>query len=328
MNSNIFIRYSFGVPKSVDEFDLSDLGKSLIGFEKLCKQLEIITKINGNVSIQAQGLREGSLIIDVLIKLEDVDHLAPFDQFEYLLEFLQLASSQYYQVALNYFQQISSKNKSVEDFLREHPLGTIGLAGLYSAALVELINLAKMLKSRPLKAGEITSERVENELNKLINNNKSFRLTLQPLIDDKVSSIEVINGSEFYKQALIDDNNLGAYLRKEDQILPALEDGEQYRLVGRITSLKSTRGDSLTFRYHDKKKIYSLDLFPKHGETTKQYINYYLEDVNIKAEVIRTSLYKKPKLRLINISLRQLSMFTPPMNESRKEHHLKNLSKK
>ena len=120
MNSNIFLRYYFGVPKTADEFDLSDLGKSLIGFEKLCKHLEKITRINGNVSLQAQGLREGSLLIDVLVKLEEVDHLAPFDQFEYLLEFLQLANSQYYQVALNYFQQISSKIKSVEDIITDY----------------------------------------------------------------------------------------------------------------------------------------------------------------------------------------------------------------
>lgn len=196
--------------------------------------------------------------------------------------------------------------------LKKHALN---LGGLYSAALVELINLAKRLKLKPIRAGEIASERVEKELNKLINKKKSFRIVLKPLVDDKVSTIEIINGSEFHKQALINDNNLGDYLRKDDQILPRLENGDEYSLAGRITSLKSTRGDSLTFKYYHKKKVYSLDLFPKPGETSKKYINYYLEDVNLKAGVIRTSLYKNPKLRLINISLRQLSILPPKKSQ-------------
>ena len=101
--SNIYLRYSSGVPKSIEEFELGDLGRSLIGFEKLCKQLQKITRLNSNVSIQAQGIREGSLLVDLLVKLEEGEQLTPFDQFEHLLEFLQLASSEYYQDALDYF---------------------------------------------------------------------------------------------------------------------------------------------------------------------------------------------------------------------------------
>ena len=167
--SNIYLRYSSGVPKSIEEFELGDLGRSLIGFEKLCKQLQKITRLKSNVSIQAQGVREGSLLVDLLVKLEEVEQFKPFDQFEHLLEFLQLASPEYYQDALDYFQQISSKHKSVEGFLKERPLIGLGLGRLYSAALVELIHVAKRVKLKPIRAGEITSERVEKELNKLIN---------------------------------------------------------------------------------------------------------------------------------------------------------------
>ena len=35
----------------------------------------------------------------------------------------------------------------------------------------------------------------------------------------------------------------------------------------------------------------------------------YKEKVNIEAEVIRTSIYKKPKLKLIFIELRQMKLF-------------------
>jgi hypothetical protein len=42
--------------------------------------------------------------------------------------------------------------------------------------------------------------------------------------------------------------------------------------------------------------------------TGKHYIEYYQEDVQVHAEVMRTSLYKKPKLRIQLIQKVQLEL--------------------
>ena len=70
----------------------------------------------------------------------------------------------------------------------------------------------------------------------------------------------------------IDQTNVDDLLGKEDEILPELRDGILCHLKGEITSLKSTRGDSLTFHLEQKDKAFNLDLLPPKGKTTKELI--------------------------------------------------------
>jgi hypothetical protein len=169
---------------------------------------------------------------------------------------------------------------------------------------------AKKNKTEPCLDCEEIPQRVAYELNRLIQKKRGFKRALKPLIEDRASSIEISSDRKFNKtRTLINQNNFHEYLGEEEQILPHLENGETFSFVGEITSLKSTRGDSLTFKYIYKNKAFNLDLLPPDGTSTKAYTDYYKENVIVGAEVIRESMYKKPKLKLQSIYFHQKKLF-------------------
>lgn len=305
INSSFHLRY-----KRVDHtddacLDLTDLGKSLVGFDKLLRELVKITKINADVSIKATAFRDGSVIVDLLIKLQELSEQVPFDRINDLLDYLKIANDITWKEAIQFFQEISSKSKSVYDYLSVHPVELTSV----SIVLVKLIEFARKNKNQPCLDCEEIPKRVAFELNRLIQKKRGFKTALKPLIEDKASSIEVSSDRKFKKRILIDQNNFHEYLGEEEKILPHLENGYICPLLGEIRSLKSTRGDSLTFKYVYKNKTYNLDLFPPDGVSTKKYTDYYKEKVVIEAEVVRSSLYKKPKLKLHSIDFHQQRLF-------------------
>jgi hypothetical protein len=76
-------------------------------------------------------------------------------------------------------------------------------------------------------------------------------------------------------------------------------------LVGKITSLRGTRGDTMTFHLEHDGKTFNLDTAPPAGSTSKAFTAFYQEEVTIEAWIARDSLYKKPRLKLANIELVQ-----------------------
>jgi hypothetical protein len=165
--------------------------------------------------------------------------------------------------------------------------------------------LAQKLKKTPLPPDDKTPKRVAKEVHSMVKKN-IFKNLLAPIVNDSAKSIEISPDRKFMENsAQIDDKNFELLLGENSEILPELENDEIVRLSGTITSLKSTRGDSLTFKYITSSSIYFLEVLPPPGDTTKNYTQYYKEDVTLSAKVERTSLYKKPKLRLIGMSMLQ-----------------------
>lgn len=304
-NSSIHIRYK-GVDSNDDSsLDLTCLGKSLVGFDKLLKELVKITRVNGEVSIKATSFRDGSVIVDLLIKLQDLTGQVPFDTINDLLDYLKLVNHEAWEEAVHYFQEISSKSKSVYEYLSTHPVELTTL----SVGLVKLVEFATQNKNQPCLDCEEIPKRIAYELHKLIQKKRAFKRPLKPLIDDKASSIELSHQRKFKKKVSINQKNFHQYLGEEEKILEHLQNGEINKLTGEIRSLKSTRGDSLTFKYKYKNKKYFLDLFPPDKVSTKKYTKYYKEKVVVEAEVIRASLYKKPKLKIHTIGFQQSKLF-------------------
>jgi len=305
IDTNLHLRYT-GL-SDVDDacMDLSDLGTSLVGFDRLLRDIIKITKINGELSIRAMSFREGSIIVDILIKIQEISEHFIFDNVSELLDYLKIANEIVWQQAISFFQEITSRTKTVYDYLSKHPVELTTL----SVAIVKLFELARKNKDQPCLDSDEIPKRIAIELNKLIQKKRGFKLALKPLIEDKASSIEVSSERTFRRPLVIDQNNFHEYLGEDDKILPHLENGKVYSLIGEIRSLKSTRGDSLTFRYMYRTKTYNLDLFPPHKISTKEYTDYYKESVIIDAEVIRSSFYKKPKLNLHSIDFQQKKLF-------------------
>lgn len=135
-----------------------------------------------------------------------------------------------------------------------------------------------------------------------------FKGFISPIVNETAGEIQISPDRNFmFGSARINDTNFEDYLTAENEILPDFVNGVEVVLEGEITSLKSTRGDSLTFQYIDSGTVYNLELFPPNGKNTKNYVKFYKEKVRVTATVERISMYKKPKLNLIDIEQIQAS---------------------
>ena len=177
-------------------------------------------------------------------------------------------------------------------------------------------------KNRIQSGAKELPKRVQLGLQKLIKK-KGFKKALLPMTENKAALIELSDEPEFKEPARVDQSNLSDYLADDDTILPHLIDGHSYDLHGTVTSLKATRGDRLTLQIKYEGEDHNLDALPARGLTSKQYIQYYQEDVQVHAEVMRTSLYRKPKLRIQRIQKAQLELgLVIPVNSEEQQIHI------
>jgi hypothetical protein len=304
MNPNLFIRFK-GIDAEHDsEVDLAELGESLVGFDSLFKEFANILRIEGQLEIKATASHEGSIIVDVVARLHDVSAALPFDSVKDFLEILKLAGDPLWKEAVNFFNSMEGAHKTLNDWAVQNPFDVAALSILLVEAIKALLKKARKNKEKPDYSDPELSKRIAEELHKLIKHH-GFKKALKPIVEDKAQSIEVDTDRKFKSSAKIDQENFQDYLAEDEQILPHLENGKTCSLVGKVTSLKGTRGDSLTFHLRHGKDDFNLDVLPAEGATSKAYRQFYQEMVQIKATVLRDSLYKKPKLKLHEISLNQ-----------------------
>lgn len=299
MKTNIHFKFN-SFEENTDNLNLEDLGYSLIGFDSLIKKITKITNIQGDVEVYASNYRDGSVIVDAVIEIIQVIDQLPFENLSDYANLIELALEFSTEQATQLLNEVRSFYGSANEYFSKHPIDLM----LIAAAITFLIKKAKSHKTEKDLLKSDLPKKVADELFHLMNKH-TFNKALTPVIDDKIESIEISPNREFQRSVKINQNNFHEYLLDDDKILPHLINGKQYDLIGTITSLKSTRGDSITFCLNYKDKQYNLDLLPPEGITTKQYTKYYKEKVNLHAEIARTSFYKKPKLCLIAIDFYQ-----------------------
>lgn len=304
MNPNLFIRFHGTEDNSTSSVALAELGESLSGFDFIFKEFSQILRINIEPEIQATGHREGSLIIDVAVWWHDASRTLPFNSVDDFLQFLRFAGEPLYDQALAFFNSMEGAHKTLNHWVEEHPADAALLTYLLGKLCKKMMKEAREYKAGVRVEKTELPHRMQEALHRLIKKH-GFRRALTPMTEDKVSAIEISEEPAFKDAARVDQGNLGDYLADDDKILPQLEDGFAYDLVGTITSLRATRGDRVTFQLHHDGVDYNLDALPSHGLTSKNYKDYYQEHVEVNALVMRTSLYKKPKLRLQSIALVQ-----------------------
>jgi hypothetical protein len=301
MQTEFFIKYN-GLPEyDNSNIDLGDLGKSLVAFDSLIKDLSHIFRVQTEIEIYATSHREGSHIVDLVFRVHESFKSLPIDSPEHLIEFLKIASDQLAGEAIEFFNDIKDLHKTVNDYGSKYPVNIT----LFALLIPWIFQIVRKQRKNALPADQKISERIARELFKIIHKNK-FGEFIKPIINESSKAIELSPDRNFERAVTkIDESNFEDYLGKDTEILPELKDGNNYKLSGEITSLKSTRGDSLTFHYINKEKGYNLDLFPPTGKTTKEYTPYYKENVEVDVTVERYSFFKKPKLHLIDISFKQ-----------------------
>lgn len=306
MRAPLYFRY-VGVRQDIEtEIPLEDLGRSLLGFDKIVKDFAKIIGLNGEIEVRALSNKRGSLILDTVLELNLQVGQLPFDEIGPLLDFLKLASIEAWREAVSFFNEIQHGGlNQINDYFARRPFNL----AVFAALIPLLLQWIKNRKTRIPIEDEELSNRIAKELQSLVSKGV-FADALRPLIEDSASSIEVSDKNTFDNSSTkIDSGDLGHYLDPGAQILPEFHDGMEYNLKGEITSLKATRGDSLTFHYLDGEKPYNLDAIPDHGKSTKDYVKFYKEQVHLTAEVERNSYFKKPKLHIRDIGLVQ-----PPLD--------------
>lgn len=297
MKTELFIKYTGSYTENDSEIPLSDLGKSLVSFEKLVADLIKICRINGEVVVTATATREGSHIVDTIIHINGAIGQLPFDSPEYLIQYLKLVGDDSWRKAAEYFNDLNNIREGLNSYFSQRPVDF----ALLSGAIAYLITKAREQKFKPVPEDTELPKRIAKELYGLIKRN-GFKGFIAPIVNETAGEIEISPDKDFkYGGARINDSNFENYLTEDNEILPDFVNGVEVILEGEITSLKSTRGDSLTFQYIDSGTVYNLELFPPNGKNTKHYVKYYKEKVRVTATVERVSMYKKPKLHLSNI---------------------------
>ncbi|MFA6271154.1 MAG: hypothetical protein WC657_08175 [Candidatus Paceibacterota bacterium] len=306
-NPNLFLRYRGDDKDDDSNVSLAELGVSLAGFDAVFKEFARVLRIDIEPEVQATANREGSFIVDIAAWWKDTSAALPFHSVEDFLTFLRIAEDPMLRTAEDFFNNLSEERRTLNEWVAANPIDSAILAWLFAKVSKKLIKRAGDFKRRIDNDAKDLPRRIQLALQKVIKK-KGFKKALLPMTENKASSIEVSDNRDFKDSARVDQDNLSDYLADDDMILPHLENGNSYDLNGAVTSLKATRGDLLTLQIHYEGEDYNLDALPALGLTSKHYIDFYQEDVQVYAEVIRTSLYKKPKLRIHRIQKAQLEL--------------------
>lgn len=304
---NLFLRYVGEDETDDSNISLAELGLSLAGFDAVFKEFARILRIDIEPEIQATANREGSFIVDIAAWWKDAGDALPFHSIEDFLIFLKIAGDPMLKDAEVFFGEILKEKKTLNDWVAANPIDTAVYTWLFAKASKVLMRQAGSCKSVIQTGAKELPKSVQLALKKLIKK-KGFKKALIPITENKAKSIELSEDPRFKDTVRIDQTNLSEYLADDDMILPHLIDGLSYDVNGTVTSLKATRGDRLTLQIQYGGDDYNLDALPARGLTSKHYIEYYQEDVQVHAEVMRTSLYKKPMLRIQRIQKVQLDL--------------------
>ena len=119
MNANLYLRYKGTDPNRPSDIPLSDLGKSLLGFDRVVSDFARICRINADIEIVATSRRRGSLIVDTLVMIQEVADQLPITSNEHLLDFLRLLSEDAWNKARDFFSELTWTHKTINDYFRK-----------------------------------------------------------------------------------------------------------------------------------------------------------------------------------------------------------------
>lgn len=280
---------------------LDVLGESIVGFDTVIKQTVRVLKIQGDVSVKVHIAEDKSIDFGVIIDLISGVSQIPFENVQAYLDFLALVGKQ---VASKGFEWGSQAHDDLNALYARYPLD----AALLGYGIVRLIAWARKQKKAPVIQDDDGKQLPKNyaiRLHKLIKR-RVFKKALVPFVEEQVSEIEIKATYKPEQPAVINNKNFEEYLSEEEQILPDYENGKVYRFVGTIVGLESSRGEYMKFKADGIKREHSLLVaFPGDDQKTEDFLEFYKKQVLIEAEVIRKSLYQKPKLVVRSIDLMQ-----------------------
>lgn len=323
-SEKISIRYKWNWLSLNDWIDIEELWNNLLEFSKLSKSIlkEVWHVDIKDINLRIVWLRNWSIIVDIIIN-NVWNILEWFKDLYSLLDYLHTVDLEIYNTAVNFINTSVNSYNEIENWWKDHPvfiwLMTLLLSSYWwsiTKFLKKIVKISKDVKDN--KKIDVIKDNQEINLSwekvkwsiakrtkKLVNQWKYIDF-LEPFIDDKVKSIEIWENENYEK---IDENDYQQLLWKWFEILPQYINGSTYDFVGSFTAMQSNIWETMTLKSIDLKdrsnKPMLFSCIPDDNYTSEQYKNYYWESIIVKvtAEVIRESVYKKPKLKIKNVIL-------------------------
>jgi len=290
-------------------FDLGILGESFSGLDSVLKDICSLAGVNGDVEIRTSRIENGSVEIFNFIHVNVIS--APFLTPQELFDFLKIASPVLLRAAQDYFSSIGGEVRSVELFLES--LGRDVFVSLLADFIIRSFNWSGKLKNNPIprdgELGEITN-RQAGRLRSLVSSGK-FKRVMKPIVEGNISGISLVNNSTAEGSRIaVNLNNVDNYLPDDERILPELINGESHEFTGEVVGLQ-TRGETI------KIVVIGIDpsnnlltAHPSDGQDTADFAEYYKKQVIFTAEVVRSSMFRRPELVVSEMRLLQEELFS------------------
>ena len=302
-----YVRYD----EWISTHSLSGIWESIIWLEELLPKLLEISGIQSEeIKVNIKEVKWGCIIfgldIDILVAIEIFRNTK--DLYD-IINFVDLA--EVYKVwndwvTNNQLWALVLSTCIWSDVCREK------LKQILSRFLIELIKILPSQKDFPTTKvdwKDIPVNIVQKSHNLV--QKSSFKKTLQPIFEWKISSIEYGLDNKFEDNITITQQNCWDYISNDQQILPDWINGSRRIITWAIVSIQKRKWSSAIIRIKWLQKPHKdLISYPTESVTIDEFSkNFPYDNLQFDVEVSRVTLFEKPKL--IVHSITNLTQNTP-----------------
>lgn len=305
IEDSLLIKYEYPTDKGID---MKLLGESLIGFDRVLKDIIDIADLTDKVEYRINRIEHAS--VDIFSSLHIVSEL-PFDSPNDLIDFLKLAAPELVNGANNFFSFAHDAHRSVNDYFQENQFDSSIVTGLVVGFILKAFDLGGRINNGKASKEDLNAATPKQikRLGKMVEDGR-YRSAMLPMTEGDVESIQLISLADAARpQASVSEENVGDYLPEEEKVLPHLKNGERVTLVGQLVTLNSAHGDEMYIKAFNMDKRYStLRCMPSDDLDIEECTEFFKKYVVVEAEVYRKSLYKKPALIIHTMSAYQQTL--------------------
>lgn len=298
-DDSLLIKYQYSSEKGID---MKLLGESLVGFDRVLKDIIEIADLTDKVEYRINRIEHGS--VEIFSSLDLISNI-PFDSPTDLIDFLKLAAPELITQANNFFSMADDAHRTANDFFNKNQLDNGVVTGLVVAFIIKAFDLAGRIHSKKVTKEDfetVTPKQIK-KLDKMVADGR-YKSAMAPMTEGDVELIELssLESSQDIKAA-VSEQNVGDYLPEEEKILPHLNNGERVPLTGQLVTLSSARGDEMYMKVLNIDKRYSmLRCTPSDNLSIEDCAQFFKQYVSVDAEIFRSTLYKKPVLIIHGMS--------------------------
>ncbi len=256
-----------------------------------------ITGVRGPISVHVEVAKEGSIILRFAI---EVAQQAIFGSWQHLFDlYLSVGAHE----ALRAAKEFAVLHDDINAYFAKNAFDVF----LLGMGIPRLMDWAKRQKNAPTVTddkGRLIPKQYAIGLHKMVKRG-GYKKAMRPFIENEVKEVELRTvGPDRGRSSStkIDTANFNKYLSDKEQILPKLKNGAVQKFHASLVGLEKSMGEHLKFNIAGFPRPHNtLVSYPEEGKDTADYKDYYDKNVLITAEVVRISMFSKPKLKLLAI---------------------------